>query len=73
MHTYILYCHSGLSDPYCKFKLGPERFESSIKSKTLNPRFFEQFMLHMYDHDSTMLHIEVWDRDFPNPDDYIGR
>ena len=41
--------------------------------KSLNPQWKERFSLRMYDGDSTILHMEVWDHDFPQSDDFIGR
>ena len=43
-----------------------------IRPKTLNPQWKERFELRMYDGDSTTLHMEVWDKDFPQSDDFIG-
>ena len=62
---------AGLSDPYCKFKLGSQKYRSKIESKTLDPKWMQRFDLRMYD-DCSILHIEVWDRDFPQNDDFIG-
>ena len=45
---------------------------TQIRPKTLNPQWKERFELRMYDGDSTTLHMEVWDRDFPQSDDFIG-
>lgn len=63
--------YSGLSDPYCKFKLGSQKFKSKTLSKTLNPKWLERFNLRVYDNFSP-LHLEVWDKDFPQNDDFIG-
>ena len=68
LHTHTL----GLSDPYCKFKLGSQKYKSKVIPKTLNPQWKDRFALRVYD-GSTILHIEVWDRDFPQSDDFIGR
>lgn len=63
--------HNGLSDPYCKFKLGSQKFKSSSQSKTLDPKWMQRFDLRMFE-DCFTLHIEVWDKDFPQNDDFIG-
>jgi len=63
---------AGLSDPYCKFKLGTQKVKSQVMAKTLNPKWLERFSLRMLD-GFTTLHVEVWDSDFPHNDDFIGR
>ncbi len=63
---------AGLSDPYCKFKLGSQKYKSKVMSKNLNPKWLERFTMCMMDNSST-LHVEVWDSDFPQNDDFIGR
>eukprot|EP00731_Ephydatia_muelleri_P035090 Em0096g9a len=62
---------NGLSDPYCKFRLGSQRYKSKVKFKTLNPQWKEKFDFRVFEGDDT-LNIEVWDRDFPSADDYMG-
>ena len=85
----------GFSDPYCKFKLGAEKFKSKVSrqtdvdkwclldwmsrvhsvqvcSKTLNPQWKEQFDLHVFEDQSHVLEIEVWDRDYRSRDDFMG-
>ena len=42
-----------------------------VKYKTLNPQWKEKFDFRVFEGDDT-LSIEVWDRDFPSADDYIG-
>ena len=44
-----------------------------IESKTLNPKWMEQFDLRMYKDQSTMLDISVWDKDLGSRDDIMGR
>ncbi len=68
---FTLHCNTGLSDPYCKFKLGSQKYKSKTESKTLDPKWMQRFDMRMYD-DCSILHIEVWDRDFPQNDDFIG-
>uniref|UniRef100_A0A3Q0QS38 Multiple C2 and transmembrane domain containing 1 n=1 Tax=Amphilophus citrinellus TaxID=61819 RepID=A0A3Q0QS38_AMPCI len=60
---------NGLSDPYVKFRLGPQKY----KSKTLSPQWREQFDLHLYEETGGVLEITVWDRDTGRRDDFIGR
>jgi hypothetical protein len=64
---------NGFSDPYCKFKLGAEKFKSKVCTKTLNPEWKEQFDLHVFEDQSHILEIEVWDRDYGSRDDFVGR
>eukprot|EP00731_Ephydatia_muelleri_P035093 Em0096g12a len=42
-----------------------------VKFKTLNPKWKEEFDFRVFEGDDT-LNIEVWDRDFPSADDYMG-
>ena len=44
---------------------------SQVKFKTLNPQWKEEFDFRVFEGDD-MLNIEVWDRDFPSADDYMG-
>uniref|UniRef100_A0A669EHE5 Multiple C2 and transmembrane domain containing 1 n=1 Tax=Oreochromis niloticus TaxID=8128 RepID=A0A669EHE5_ORENI len=60
---------NGLSDPYVKFRLGPQKY----KSKTLSPQWREQFDLHLYEETGGVLDITVWDKDTGRRDDFIGR
>uniref|UniRef100_A0A8C6KI81 Multiple C2 and transmembrane domain containing 1 n=1 Tax=Nothobranchius furzeri TaxID=105023 RepID=A0A8C6KI81_NOTFU len=60
---------NGLSDPYVKFRLGPQKY----KSKTLSPQWREQFDLHLYEETGGVLEITVWDKDTGRRDDFIGR
>lgn len=63
---------NGLSDPYVKFKLGGEKFKSKVESKTLSPKWMEQFDLKIYEDQSQILEISVWDKDV-GKDDIMGR
>lgn len=64
---------NGFSDPYCKFKLGSQKYKTKVQPKTLNPEWKEKFDMKLYDDQSKQsLYIEVWDRDFPAADDFIG-
>uniref|UniRef100_A0A7N8XHF6 Multiple C2 domains, transmembrane 1b n=1 Tax=Mastacembelus armatus TaxID=205130 RepID=A0A7N8XHF6_9TELE len=60
---------NGLSDPYVKFRLGPQKY----RSKTLSPQWREQFDLHLYEETGGVLELTVWDRDTGRRDDFIGR
>lgn len=42
------------------------------KPKTLNPRWLEQFDLHMFDDQTSHLELAVWDHD-QGKDDIMGR
>uniref|UniRef100_A0A8C4IP98 Multiple C2 domains, transmembrane 1b n=1 Tax=Dicentrarchus labrax TaxID=13489 RepID=A0A8C4IP98_DICLA len=64
---------NGLSDPYVKFRLGPQKYRSKTVPKTLNPQWREQFDLHLYEETGGVLEITVWDRDTGRRDDFIGR
>ncbi|CAL1542502.1 unnamed protein product, partial [Lymnaea stagnalis] len=64
---------NGLSDPYVKFRLGPEKYRSKFKSKTLNPRWLENFDLRLFDDQSSQLEITVYDHDTRGKDDFMGR
>uniref|UniRef100_A0A670Y4W2 Multiple C2 and transmembrane domain containing 1 n=1 Tax=Pseudonaja textilis TaxID=8673 RepID=A0A670Y4W2_PSETE len=63
---------NGLSDPYVKFRLGHQKYKSKIMSKTLNPKWREQFDLHLYEERGGIIDITVWDRDAGKKDDFIG-
>lgn len=64
---------NGLSDPFCKFKLGTEKYRTRVAYKTLSPRWMEQFDLFIYDPDDKEIEITVWDWDRGMRNDYIGR
>ena len=78
---------TGFSDPYCKFKLGRQKRRSKVRggsthslptphlqvvSRCLSPDWKEQFDVRMYRGESTTLHVEVWDWNLLQPDDFIG-
>ncbi|KAH0809663.1 hypothetical protein GEV33_013128 [Tenebrio molitor] len=54
---------TGTSDPYVKFRLGNEKYKSRIVWRSLNPRWLEQFDLHLYDDGDQQLEITAWDKD----------
>ncbi|XP_036070346.1 multiple C2 and transmembrane domain-containing protein 1 isoform X3 [Oryzias melastigma] len=64
---------NGLSDPYVKFRLGPQKYKSKTMQKTLSPQWREQFDLHMYEESGGVLEMTVWDKDTGRRDDFIGR
>uniref|UniRef100_A0A3Q3ISM1 C2 domain-containing protein n=1 Tax=Monopterus albus TaxID=43700 RepID=A0A3Q3ISM1_MONAL len=64
---------NGLSDPYVKFRLGPQKYRSKTVPKTLSPQWREQFDLHVYEETGGVLEITVWDRDTGRRDDFLGR
>jgi len=43
------------------------------KTKTLSPRWLEQFDLYMYDDQTNQLEITVFDHDVSGRDDFMGR
>ncbi|KRT85778.1 C2 domain containing protein [Oryctes borbonicus] len=63
---------TGTSDPYVKFRLGNEKYKTRVVWRSLNPRWLEQFDLHLYDDGDQQLEITVWDKDRAR-DDFIGR
>ena len=64
----------GFSDPYVKFKLEGERYRSKTVTRTLNPKFLEQFDLYCYDSGKMNLFISVYDYDSAkSTDDFMGK
>ncbi|KAL4713680.1 hypothetical protein ACJJTC_004211, partial [Scirpophaga incertulas] len=61
------------SDPYCKFRLGNEKYKSKVVYKSLHPSWLEQFDLHLYDDQEQILEVTVWDKDKQAKDDFIGK
>ena len=62
----------GLSDPYCRFRLGNEKYKTKACKETLNPQWKEQFDLKMFPDSPMMLEVTVWDRDI-RKDEFMGR
>lgn len=54
------------------YSLGNEKYKSRIIWRSLNPKWLEQFDLHLYDDGDQQLEITVWDKD-RSRDDFIGR
>ncbi|XP_071945818.1 rabphilin-3A-like isoform X2 [Antedon mediterranea] len=70
---------NGYSDPYVKVCLKPDqgkkyRFKTSVKKRTLNPEFHEEFTYDVKDSElaKKTLEVTVWDQDFGKANDYIG-
>ena len=64
---------NGLCDPFCKFRLGSEKFRSRVVKKTLTPSWMEQFDIFLHEYDSKELEISVWDYDRTLPNEIIGK
>ena len=64
--------HGGTSDPYCILEVGDNIIETSVKLKTLNPRWNESFSFPIVTGDE-VLHITVLDQDRGKEDDYEGK
>ena len=58
------------SDPYCVLSLGLQTRKSSIKKKTLNPQYNENFSFSWDGKDR--LKIEIFDHDDLSKDDHMG-
>ncbi|KAI4366025.1 hypothetical protein MLD38_021954 [Melastoma candidum] len=64
---------NGLADPYVKGQMGPYRFKTKIKRKTLTPRWMEEFKIPIVTWESpNVLTLDVHDKD-PFVDDYLGK
>ncbi|XP_033120144.1 double C2-like domain-containing protein beta isoform X2 [Anneissia japonica] len=70
---------NGYSDPYVKVCLKPEqgkkyRFKTSVKKRTLNPEFHEEFSydVNYSELSKKTLEVTVWDHDFGKSNDYLG-
>lgn len=65
---------NGLSDPFCKIRLGGETLRSRVAPRTVNPQWREEFAL-FWDEDkaSSTLHLTILDRDFAQRSDYLGQ
>uniref|UniRef100_A0A915B4D8 C2 domain-containing protein n=1 Tax=Parascaris univalens TaxID=6257 RepID=A0A915B4D8_PARUN len=53
---------TSLPDPFVKFKLGSEKYKSKPAARTRNPKWLEQFDLHMYDAPTHILEVMVSDK-----------
>ncbi|XP_071545625.1 multiple C2 and transmembrane domain-containing protein isoform X3 [Panulirus ornatus] len=63
----------GTSDPYVKFRLGNEKYKSKVELHTLTPKWLEQFDFHLFEDQSQILEMTVWDKDVRSKDDFMGR
>lgn len=70
---------NGYSDPYVKIYLKPDAHKktkrrTSIKKRTLNPEFNEEFVYDIAHHDLARksLELAVWDHDVGKSNDFIG-
>ncbi|XP_043943869.1 double C2-like domain-containing protein alpha isoform X2 [Protopterus annectens] len=70
---------NGYSDPYVKTYLKPDlekksKHKTSVKKKTLNPEFNEEFFYEIQHCDLTQksLEVTVWDYDIGKSNDFIG-
>ncbi|EDV21046.1 uncharacterized protein TRIADDRAFT_60419 [Trichoplax adhaerens] len=64
---------NGKSDPYCKLRIGNEKFKSKTCSKTLNPVWKEEYEFHIYYDQTTIFELEVYDYDMASKDDFMGK
>ena len=69
---YIMCSLKGLSDPYCRFRLGNEKYKTKACKETLSPQWKEQFDLKIFPDSPMMLEVTVWDRDI-RKDEFMGR
>lgn len=70
---------NGYSDPYVKCYLKPDvhkksKKRTSVKKKTLNPEYNEEFVYEISHHDlaKKSLELTVWDHDVGKSNDFIG-
>lgn len=70
---------NGYSDPYVKVYLKPDKnkkskFKTSVKKKTLNPEYHEEFSYEIkhIDLSKKTLEVTVWDKDIGKSNDFIG-
>uniref|UniRef100_A0AC34RPM4 C2 domain-containing protein n=1 Tax=Panagrolaimus sp. JU765 TaxID=591449 RepID=A0AC34RPM4_9BILA len=59
-----------IPDPYVKFKLGSEKYKSKNMMKTYEPKWIEQFDLHIYDENFQTLDVMIYDK---NGNTIIGK
>ncbi|KAJ5096343.1 Tricalbin [Penicillium alfredii] len=64
---------NGLSDPYCKFRLGDESvFKTNVQKKTLHPAWNEYFETPIKSRIGANFHVDVYDWDFGDKADFLG-
>ncbi|GFX21782.1 double C2-like domain-containing protein beta [Trichonephila clavipes] len=70
--------NNGFPDPFVKVQIKPDsmrrRFKTSMKKKTLNPEYNEQYAFEVEPGDMAKKTIEVtvWDKDYSKTDSYLG-
>nr|XP_016923304.1 double C2-like domain-containing protein beta isoform X2 [Drosophila suzukii] len=71
--------NNGSSDPFVKIQLKPDahknkKHKTSVKWRTLNPIFNEEFYFEASPHDlnKEMLILTVWDKDLGKSNDFLG-
>ena len=68
----LILLSTGTSDPYCRFKLGNEKYKSKSCKETLNPHWKEHFDLKFFADTDMVLEVSVYDRDI-RKDEFMGR
>ncbi|XP_041349378.1 double C2-like domain-containing protein beta isoform X1 [Gigantopelta aegis] len=70
---------NGYSDPYVKVYLKPDKdkhskFKTSVKKRTLNPEYNEEFVYEIKHNElaKKTLEVTVWDKDIGKANDFIG-
>ncbi|XP_050408654.1 rabphilin-3A isoform X2 [Patella vulgata] len=70
---------NGYSDPYVKVYLKPDKdkkskYKTSVKKRTLNPEFNEEFVYEIKHNElpKKTLEVTVWDKDIGKANDFIG-
>jgi len=70
---------NGFSDPYVKIELNTavkstkqQKFETSVKKRTLTPSWDEEFNFKISDYTKTVLELSMMDRDRFGSDDRLG-
>ena len=64
---------NGLSDPYFVLRLRKEKHTSPTVCGTLNPMFSPKTYRFNVSDPSAVLHLQLWDEDFPKTSDFIGQ
>mmetsp|Transcript_47123 Transcript_47123/g.151052 ORF Transcript_47123/g.151052 Transcript_47123/m.151052 type:complete len:764 (-) Transcript_47123:15-2306(-) len=62
----------GTSDPYVVVSCGGYEVKSKVIDRTLDPVWNEKFVFQACQYSGESLHIEVFDHDVGNDDDYLG-
>merc|ERR1712137_307895 len=56
------------SDPYCIIRVGETSHTSSIRKRTTNPRWNEEFVFESMNWQREVIHFRLWDMDLVHPD-----